>query len=102
MPTNRTDLTPTQLPRFKQFMRATKGVPDYSVAIALSSLTPGRDWRKCMRGHMAAEWAKAPDKPGFSGGSSLHLVTITQLCEKIKEVLAQRELKKRGPRRRGY
>lgn len=91
------DLPVSQRPRFIQFMAATKGVDDYSVAQALSDLTPGLDWRNCSRGHMARRWAAAPETPEKFKHMEcgLERVTLTQLCEKIEIVLSRKRYRRR-------
>lgn len=64
------------------FLAATKGVPAYTVAHVLWSLTPGTDWRGCTKGHMAAEYAEAKNGKPYARRwlASLNLDTLRRRC----------------------
>ena len=41
------------------FMAAVRGIPTHHVTKALSALTPGINWMKCSKTHMAESYANA-------------------------------------------
>lgn len=45
--------------RHAAFKEATRGLHAYRVAVTLSRLTPGSDWRRCTKGFMCAQFADA-------------------------------------------
>lgn len=54
-----------------RFMEAVVGHSAHRVAVALSSLTPGIDWRGSTKGTMAEHWAKR--KPGWPYGALIRV-----------------------------
>lgn len=75
------------------FMRATKGADPYTVAQAVSALTPGVDWRCCSRGHIADAFAVGRD--GLSQLDLKGLMTdITRRLE-LKASMRARRVRRR-------
>lgn len=77
-----------------EFMARTRGVPAWTVAKALSRLTPGIDWRRCSRGRMADEWAAARATAEVGGSvlsiyASLKYVTLDALAAAIEAARAE-------------
>lgn len=81
-------LTESQRKDYGDFMAITKGTPAHRVAFAMNRLTPGTDWRKTPKGHIAIEWAKRNDSVYRS---RLVAVTLERL-EKALEAINQRYL----------
>lgn len=76
----------------EEFKTAVKGVPAYTVALALNSITPGVDWRGCSKKDMAEEWAYNHScAPLLVHHSSLRKATLAQLREKIKTHLEKQK-----------
>jgi hypothetical protein len=42
-----------------EFMTAVRGLSPHSVAVALGEFTFGVNWRRCPKGHMAEQYARA-------------------------------------------
>lgn len=70
--------------RYIAFMAATKGVDAHTVARALSKLTPGLNWRRCSRGHMAQEYARAGEERAYSAVKALNLEKLQRTIEALK------------------
>jgi ribosomal protein L44E len=69
------------------FMAACKGYTAHQVSIAMNKQTPGINWRKCSKGHMADSYAAAGQ---YIVHASAKKISLKQLAADLENPEANR------------